>query len=214
MDAVLVPIVGEPVEHDLFLRDALDEAERPGADRLGDELVAGFPHGLRADHHAGAVGQLRDQRRERRLEQQADRERIGDLDLVDLRQLGPTERALHRHVPVERELRRFGVERLAVVEFHAWPQLDGDGLAVFRGRVRERELRHDVEIGVDVEQLVAHRGEHDAAHIGARGGRIEIVGILRETDAQMALREGGRKRHGGGQQGAEQDCASLHDDVS
>ena len=105
VDAVLVPIVGEAVEHDAFLHDALDEAERPGADRLGDELVAGLLHGLRADHHAGAVGELRDQRRERRLEQQPDRQRVGHLDLVDLRQLGLAERALHGHVPVERELR-------------------------------------------------------------------------------------------------------------
>ena len=35
-------------------------------------------------------------------------------------------------------------------------------------------------------------GEHDAADIGARGGRIEVVGILGEADAQMALRGGGR----------------------
>ena len=56
----------------------------------------------------------------------------------------------------------------------------------------ERELRHDVELRVDVEQLVAHRGEHDAPDIGTRGGRIEIVGILGKADAQVALRGGGR----------------------
>ena len=117
----------------------------------------------------------------------------------------------HRHVAVERELRGFRVERLAVVEFHVRPQLDRDGLSV-RGRlVRERELRHDVEIVVDVEQLVAQRREHDAPDIRARLGRVENVGILGKADAQMALRQGGRCRDGGREQGAKQN-ACLHDD--
>ena len=50
-----------------------------------------------------------------------------------------------------------------------------------------RELRHDVQLLVDVEQLVADRGEDDAPDIGARQRRIEHVGILGEPDAQMAL---------------------------
>jgi hypothetical protein len=88
------------------------------ADRLGDELVTASltPFGLTI-MPARSVS-LRDQRRERRLERQPDRQRIDHLDLVDLRELGLAERALHVHVPVERELRRLRVERLAVMEFH------------------------------------------------------------------------------------------------
>jgi hypothetical protein len=56
---------------------------------------------------------------------------------------------------VEAVLGGCGIERLAVVELHPGPELDGDGLAVGRGLMAERQLRHDVELLVDVEQLVA-----------------------------------------------------------
>ena len=79
------------------------------------------------------------------------------------------------------------VERLAVLEFHARPQLDRDLLAVGGGLVRQRELRHDVELFVDVEQLVAERREHDAADIGARQRRVENVRIFGKADAQRGL---------------------------
>ena len=80
---------------------------------------------------------------------------IDHLDAVDLRQLGLAERALHVEMAVEAVLGGGGVEGLAVVELHARSQLDGDRLAVGRGLVAERELRHDVGLLVDVEQLVA-----------------------------------------------------------
>jgi len=106
---------------------------------------------------------------------------------------------------LQREFGRFRIERLAVLEFDARPELDGDLLAVGGGLVRQRELRHDVELFIDVEQLVAQRGEHDAADIGARHGRIEHVRILGEADPQRGLGFGldlgaGRQRHqqGGG----------------
>jgi hypothetical protein len=44
-------------------------------------------------------------------------------------------------VAFERELGGLGVELLAVMEFDVGPQLDGDGLAVLRGLMAERELR-------------------------------------------------------------------------
>ena len=102
------------------------------------------------------------------------------------------ERGRHRHVAIEREFRGLGVERLAVVEFDAGPQLDEDLLAVGGGLVRQRQLRHDVELFVDVEQLVAERREHDAAHISARQRRIENVRILGKPDAQRGLGLNGR----------------------
>ena len=61
--------------------------------------------------------------------------------------------------------------------------------------VARRELRHDVELLVDVEQLVAQRREHDAADERARERRIEDVGILGKADAQR-LR--GRRQRGDG----------------
>ena len=71
VDLALVPVIRIALEHDAVLRDALDEAERSRADRLGAELVALGLRGLRRDHHAGAVGQRGEQRRERRGQVQA-----------------------------------------------------------------------------------------------------------------------------------------------
>ena len=151
------------------------------------ELVARRLGRLGRHHHAGAVGELGEQGREGLLQDELDRHRIDDFDLLDRSQIGPPVRAFHGEVTVEAVLGGRGIERLAVVELHAGPELDGDGLAVGRGFVAERQLRHDVELGVDVEQLVAERGEDDAADIGARQRRIEHVGILGEADTQVGL---------------------------
>ena len=75
--------------------------------------------------------------------------------MVDWRQFRLAERGRHRQVTFERKFGGLGVEGLAVVEFDAGPQLDRDLLAVGGSLMRQRELRHDVELFVDVEQLVA-----------------------------------------------------------
>src|SRR5262249_42020287 len=114
-----------------------------------------------------------------------------------------------RQVPVEREFRSLRVERLAVVELDVRTQLDQHLLAVLRRLVRERQLRHHVQLLVDVEQLVAERGKDNAADIGARKGRIEDVRVFRKADAQRGL----RRRAGGGneQRGRDaEDGAELH----
>ena len=89
-------------------------------------------------------------------------------------------------------LDRFRVHGFAVVEADALAQLDGDGFAVLGGLVRQRQLRHDVEPLVDVEELVAERRECDAADVGTRQRRIEHVGILGQTNAQRGLGHGRR----------------------
>ena len=53
--------------------------------------------------------------------------------------------------------------------------------------VAGRQHRDDVELGIDVEQLVADAGEHDASDIGRAEGRIEQVGILAQADVQNAV---------------------------
>src|SRR3954454_18301423 len=106
-------------------------------------------------------------------------------------------------MPLQRIFRGLGVERLAVVEFHPWPQFYRHLLAVGGGLVGQRELRHDIELFVDVEQLVTKRCEYDAAGIGAAERGVEHVGIFGETDAKRRLGESARterdeKRHCGG----------------
>jgi len=95
-------------------------------------------------------------------------------------------------MPFQRELRGLGVERLAVVEFHVRPQLDGHLLAVGGSLVRQRKLRHDIELFVDVEQLVAKRREDDTPDIGAAERGIEHVRVFGEADAQRGLGKGAR----------------------
>jgi hypothetical protein len=64
-----------------------------------------------------------------------------------------------------------------------------------------RELRHDLEVGRDVDELVAHRGEDDPADEGPRQRRIEDVGVFGEADPEM-LPEG---RRGGRHQSRQRD---------
>ena len=107
--------------------------------------------------------------------------------MVERGQFRLSERALHGQVAFQREFRGLGIERLAVLEFYAGPKLDRDLFSVRRGLMRQRELRHDVDFLVDVEQLVAERGEDDAPDIGARQRRIENVRILGESDPERGL---------------------------
>jgi hypothetical protein len=187
-----VPVARTLLQHDAILLHTLDELEGAGTHGLEAELVAGLLRHLRAQDHAGAVGELRDQRRERSLEDEANGRGVGSFDPVDRRQLGLPERALHGHVPLEAGLDGSRVHGLAVVELDARTELDGDDFSVLGDLVRQRQLRHDVELLVDVEQLVAQRGEDDAADVGARERRVEHVGVLGEADAQGGLGRGGR----------------------
>src|SRR5258708_9268131 len=95
--------------------------------------------------------------------------------MVEGRQLRFSERALHGQVALEREFRGLGVERLTVVEFDARAQLDRDLLAVGGSLVRQRELRHDVELFVDAEQLVAKSREYEAPHLSRRHRGSQII---------------------------------------
>src|SRR5258708_27441384 len=107
--------------------------------------------------------------------------------MVEGRQLRFSERALHRQVALEREFRSLRIERLAVVEFDVWAQLDRDLLAVGGSFMRQRELRHDVELFVDVEQLVAKCREYDAADICARQRRVDKVRDLSKAAPPAGL---------------------------
>ena len=125
-----VPVAGIFFDDDAVLRDPLDEFVRAGAYRMQSEFVAFGLGRFRRNHHSGAVGQLRNQRREWRFQNELDREGIDNLDMVDRGKLRLAERAGHGHVPLERIFRGLGVEFLAVLERHVRPQLDGDGFSV------------------------------------------------------------------------------------
>ena len=122
-------------------------------------------------------------------------DRVDHVDARHRRELAAAVRARHGLVALDVELDRRGVELLAVVEGHAGAQLERQRLVVGRPLVAGRELRHDLQLLVDVEQLVAQRREDDAADEGARQRRVEHVGILGEADAQgLRLRRERRRR--------------------
>src|SRR5512132_650145 len=77
--------------------------------------------------------------------------------------------------------------------------------------MRERQLRHDVDVLVDVEQLVAQRGEHDAADVGAGQCRIEHVRVLGQTNSQRRLRHDHRTGQENGHNCYTDETKPLHE---
>ena len=204
-DGGLVPVAVEALEHDAVLRHALDELERPRAHRLGAELVTRGLRGLGRHHHAGTVSQRGQQRRERRAEVQPHGHRVDHVDRGQQRQLTSAVGTGHRLVALEVELHGRGVELLAVMESDARAQLHRQRLAVLGPFPAGGQLRLDGQLLVDVEQLVAQRGKHDAADEGARQRRVQHVGVFGQADAKGLGGRSGRDgqqgdRHGGGQQ--------------
>ena len=153
------------------------------ADRVGRERVGGR-RGCRGHHHSRTVGQYGKQRRERLVELQDDGRGIHHLDRGDGRKLAFTSGFAHRLHPLDVRFDRLGIERRAVMEGHVFTQRQGEGGAVVVPAPFRRQLRHDPQALVDVQQLVAHRVEDDAARIGSAGRRIERIGVVLQCDAQ------------------------------
>ena len=190
MYRVLVPIIGEAIEHDAILRYPLGEFVGAGAHRMLAELVARRLSRLGRNDHPGTVGQLRQQRGERLVEHQLYRVVVDDLDRFERADLALAVRARQGEVALETKLHRLGVQRLAIVKLDALTQLHRHGLVVVAEFPLRRQHRHDAELGVDIDELVAERSEDDAADIGARQGRVEDVGVLGKADPQRCLRRG------------------------
>ncbi len=155
------------------------------------ELVTGGLCRLGRDDHPGAVGQLREQRRERLVEDELYRVIVDDLDRFEGADLGLAVRARQGEVALDAELDRGRVHRLAVLELDALAQRHHQALIVVDPMPFGRELRDDLQIGADIDELVAHRDEDDAADKRARERRVENVGVFGETDAQRRLRRRG-----------------------
>ena len=153
-----IEVVRRALDHDAVLGHALDELPRPHAHRRGAELVAELLVGRRRDRHAGPVGELRGQRRERRLEAQPHGERVDDLDRGDRLQLAPPVGALHR--------RGAGRARsFTASAFIGVPSLNftpSRSLMVtvlppsLTAGMRGGELGQDVQALVDLVELLAH----------------------------------------------------------
>ncbi|CUJ99094.1 Uncharacterised protein [Achromobacter xylosoxidans] len=195
-----VVVLVEFLQHDAVVLDALDELVRTRADRLAaDRGHVGVGERLGRQHHAGAVGQLRQQRGVGLLEGQHQRRGVGRLDFLDRGQLALAQAVGQRHGAFQVGLGGGGVELAAVMEQRVFAQLEGQHLVVRVERPRGGQLRHEVQLGIDVHQLVAQRGEDDAADVGAGAVRVQHVRIFLQADADVlgARGAGGQRQHAG-----------------
>ena len=195
------PILGHP----------LGEGPRAHAHGLGAELLAQLVGLGGRDRHPRPVGQHRHERGERRLQAEAHRQGIHDLDGADQLQLAPPGGALHVEVPVEGVPDRLGVHGGAVVELHPLAQLDGHGLAaVGKGRQLGRELGDDLQVLIDLVKLLTHVLVDDAAHVGSGQAGVQNVRILVErNDEGCLLRLGGPRRQRQGDKQSDEEAEGL-----
>ncbi len=150
------------------------------------ELVACRLGRFGRDHDAGAVGELREQRRRRSLQVELHSERIDDVDAVDRADLAAPHAALRGEVADQLVLHRIGIEFFSILELDAVADVD-DEVCRILPLVAGGEHRDDVQLGIDVEQLVAQAGEHDAADVGGTEGGIEQIRILTQADMEDAI---------------------------
>ena len=127
--------------------------------------------------------------------------------MIDRTDLALAEAALQREMALKRIFDCCRVHHLAVVELHPGPQMNQQR-PVIGPLVSGGELRHDVQLLVDVEQLVAQSGEHDAPDVGRGQRGIEHVEILPQRNPQR-LRE--RRQSGGGHNGRGQQKTTHHE---
>src|SRR6266545_4834292 len=188
MDVLLGVVVRRLDDRDAVARDATVEHERADAHGGSSELVAELRELCGRHDHPRAVGELRRERRVRRLEVEHDRVRTLGRDAVDRRELARAGRSLQRLMALDRRHDGGGVERRAVVELDPPAQRDRDGEPVLREpRQRGGELRPDAGLVVEVVQLLAEREEDLTAGEGSCERRVEDVGLARgHTDVERA----------------------------
>jgi hypothetical protein len=92
------------------------------------------------------------------------------------------------------------------VKRDAVAQLDFQRFVVCRPLMGGGQLRHDVQLFIQVEKLIAEAGKHDAADERARHRGVEDVGIFRQADSQ------GLRIDKGGEQGKPQSQNPFHDE--
>src|SRR5690606_35536046 len=88
----------------------------------------------------------------------------------------------------------------AVVKDDILTQVEGECFVVVAPQPFGRELRHEIQLRVDVDQLVAERGEDNAANEGARPMRVEHVRIFLEADAELLGRSRRNRQDSTGKQ--------------
>jgi hypothetical protein len=137
--------------------------------------------------------------------------RVNHFDMVDLVEFGSTETTGQRQMTIEAGLDRVGIHGGAVLKFDAPAQWDQQGLRIGPG-VAEGKLRHDVELLIEVEQLVAQSAEDDTAGVSGGQGWIEHIGVVAQGNAKIGRGERVGGSGGDQQQSGKptQNCRDAH----
>jgi hypothetical protein len=88
-------------------------------------------------------------------------------------------------LPVEIGLRRFGIERRAILKFDTWAQLEGPGLEVIRVSPGQRELRLRLALFVKISERIENRGSRRFRR------RIEDADLQRIETGNIQLKADG-----------------------
>ena len=183
-DAVEIGRVGAPVlriaiGHDVLAALIFDELERAGADRREIDRVlpdlAGFIEMFGRD-----IAEVR-----QRAQQQIERHRplVTEDGGVRIRRVDGGEEQLQRRAVVEDLLPHvhggeFDIRRgegLAVMPADAFAQLEGDGLAVWRGLPAFREHADRLAAGVEIDQALLNLAADDVDAGGGLDAGVELT---------------------------------------
>src|SRR5206468_3315351 len=173
------------------------ELEGAGADRAQRIVHSELLHRGRTDDRGGPRRQDGQKRRTRLLEAELHRERVDDLDGLDIAEEVIRERILAELVegmlghdlPFDGELHGVGVERRPVVKRDALAELERVLEPVLADRPRLREAGHDLRalVGEGHERLDDAAAHAVGVEIGYLRG-IEIHGLGHEADDECAGR--------------------------
>src|SRR5262249_50400009 len=144
-DLVFIPVIRKALQYDAILRHAFLKLKRPRTHRLGAEFFAERLRRLGRDHHAGAISELRQERRKGILERETNGIGINDVDFVERGDIALALRAGQGGMSLQAELGCLGVEIRSVVEFYTLAQGDRQSLAIVSELRQARgELRYNV----------------------------------------------------------------------
>ena len=172
----LVPVVRIALHHHPVAGRPRLQDERPGADRIAVVVVALRLDRRRRLHDVVCTGYGNDFRQvQRRIDEVIDDGQIiGHLETLDVGDIEGAAALVRRILlAVEIPLHRLGVERRAVVELHAGPQLERPGLVVLGAGPRQRELGLHLAVVVEAGQRVEDQPGGDV------GGGVEDADLQR-----------------------------------
>ena len=109
---------------------------------------------------------------------------ITEFDTGERTDLALAVRSRHRQMAFDAELDRSGVERLAILKLNARTQFEDETFVSVGPPPFGRELRNNFEFGADIDELVAERGEDDAADKSAAERGIENIRVLGQPDTE------------------------------